>query len=195
MLSLQPPSFFTSTTSRPPLDLNILHNSSSRSRWSETKRHDMSGEVRTSRAALCSSLLPLLDLLRKSGVSNDSIDELCALLDKEEYVIALQRATTYANCPSNSSLVLSAYVLLLGCWNALCRLSLLRYKSESKRYQKMRHCNRPTTEWYHVFATTTLASSIEAAGKTANDAGELWCTCQRELILLRKKANVVLSAL
>ena len=199
MLSLQIPSSFHSITSMPSLDHSILSNSSSRSCFSETDHHEDLVAARASRAALWSSLVPLFSFLRKSGVSRNSIDELWVLVDKEEYVTALQRATTYADCLSNSSTILSSYFLLLGCWNSLCRLSSLQYTSAFKRYHKMRHYSNPqnshTTEWPYTFVTTTLTNSIEAALQAVNDAGERCCACQRELILSRKKERIVARAL
>ena len=196
MLSLQLPSSFHSINSMPSLDHGILSNSSSRSGFSDTDHHE---DLDAARAALFSSLVPLFSFLRKNGVSSNSIDELWMLVDKEEYVTALQRATTYADCLANSSTILSAYFLLLGCWNALCRLSSLQYTSAFKRYHKLRHYSYPqnshTTEWPYTFVTTTLTNSIEAALQAVNDAGERCCTCQRELILSRKKERIVASAL
>ena len=201
MLSLQLPSSFPGIATMPPLDRslgNISSSSSHSSACPEPPHCDECCETRTARTALCASLVPLLNFLRKHGVSNNSIDELWILVDKEEYVAALQRATTYADCLADTTTILSSYFLLLGCWNTSCRLSSLQYKSAFKYYHNMRrnrNIQQPQTmDWHHSLMTTNT-DSIEIALAAVNKAGELCCTCQRELILARQREKRIASSL
>lgn len=206
MLSLQLPASFHSSSSLPPLDSSLGSSSSSHysSSYAAAASADLEheeGETRTARYALNGSIAALNLALRKSGVSVNSIDELWVLVDKEDYLTALQRAATYADCTSEEDAG-TVHCLLLGSWNALCRLSSLQYKSAFRHYHSMRHYGHSsqqqqqqhhqlmTLDWHHSpFATmgAAVADPVDAALRAVNDAGELCCACQRELILARQR--------